>query len=175
MSGSARRQVKTDPNLTPILDMVFQLITFFVLIFNCKQAETARGVELPVVGSARPVKFDVDTKVIVFNCKFEDAKPGQAEAPKSTHQPQIWVMGQLISEDDLTAFVAAEAQSSMLAQGITEDDIKMNGKELKDIIIIRADAEIPFRMVNSVVAACQNKGYRQFAFKSKGPKESGNP
>jgi biopolymer transport protein ExbD len=84
-------------------------------------------------------------------------------------------MNQLISEDDLAGFAANEALASRLAQGVTEEDVKQSPEGLKDIIIIRADAEIPFRMVNSVVAACQNKGYRQFAFKSKGPKESGNP
>ena len=47
------RKVKAEPNLTPILDMVFQLITFFMLVINFKagrdrfQLETCRW-------SARP-------------------------------------------------------------------------------------------------------------------------
>ena len=46
------------PNLTPILDMVFQLITFFMLVINFKAGQMDLSLKLPVVGSARPV----DTK-----------------------------------------------------------------------------------------------------------------
>jgi len=40
MSGALPgSSVKSEPNLTPILDMVFQLITFFMLVINFKSAE----------------------------------------------------------------------------------------------------------------------------------------
>jgi biopolymer transport protein ExbD len=44
-----------EPNLTPILDMVFQLITFFMLVINFKTATLDLTLKLPVLGSARPV------------------------------------------------------------------------------------------------------------------------
>ena len=39
MSGKLSQEVKAEPNLTPILDMVFQLVTFFMLVINFKTAE----------------------------------------------------------------------------------------------------------------------------------------
>ena len=54
MSGSVSNAAKAEPNLTPILDMVFQLITFFMLVINFKSAELDLSLKLPVVGSARP-------------------------------------------------------------------------------------------------------------------------
>src|SRR5436190_1151310 len=51
---SAMSQEGTEPNLTPILDMVFQLITFFMLVINFKSASMDLSLRLPVVGSARP-------------------------------------------------------------------------------------------------------------------------
>jgi feruloyl esterase len=42
-----------EPNLTPILDMVFQLITFFMLVINFQAAAVDMSLKLPVVGSAR--------------------------------------------------------------------------------------------------------------------------
>ena len=39
MAGRLSQDVKAEPNLTPILDMVFQLITFFMLVINFKSAE----------------------------------------------------------------------------------------------------------------------------------------
>ena len=38
-----------------MLDMVFQLITFFMLVITFKSAELDMSLKLPVVGSARPV------------------------------------------------------------------------------------------------------------------------
>jgi biopolymer transport protein ExbD len=37
MSGMSHAS-NAEPNLTPILDMVFQLITFFMLVINFKSA-----------------------------------------------------------------------------------------------------------------------------------------
>ena len=55
MPGVLSQELKAEPNLTPMLDMVFQLITFFVLVINFKSAELDLSLKLPVVGSARPV------------------------------------------------------------------------------------------------------------------------
>lgn len=167
MSRSSAGEEKCEPNLTPMLDMVFQLITFFVLIFNCKQAELASNVDLPIVGSAKPIaKYGgKEIRVIVFNFKFEDPKEGVLSAPKRSRPAQLWVMGTLVPEDQIYGFVQREAQSSMMAQGLTEDDIK-NGKELTDYIVIRADKDIPCKMVSNVFIACQKYGFRQFAFRS---------
>ena len=56
MSGSVPGGgVKAEPNLTPILDMVFQLITFFMLVINFKAAELDLSLQLPVIGSAKPL------------------------------------------------------------------------------------------------------------------------
>ena len=44
----SRKGLKAEPNLTPMLDMVFQLVTFFMLVINFKanqidtQMESAR-------------------------------------------------------------------------------------------------------------------------------------
>ena len=46
----AMTEVKSEPNLTPMLDMVFQLITFFMLVINFKAAEIDQNLSLPVVG-----------------------------------------------------------------------------------------------------------------------------
>ena len=47
MSASLRQKSKAEPNLTPILDMVFQLITFFMLVINFKSASLDLSLRLP--------------------------------------------------------------------------------------------------------------------------------
>ena len=54
-SVHSQQQKSAEPNLTPILDMVFQLITFFMLVMNFKAAEIDATLLLPVIGSAKPL------------------------------------------------------------------------------------------------------------------------
>jgi biopolymer transport protein ExbD len=165
MSGSVSSELKADPNLVPILDMVFQLITFFMLLFNAKNVELAEGVNLPVLGSARPTKGPLDEHVIVFNFKIN----------KDTGALERWVLGRkvpvdpAIGPDDpdpaLENFVAGEARASMLAARMTDEDITVD-KGLPDTVVIRADGRVRFGPIQRVVKAYQDKGYRKFAFKA---------
>ena len=54
MSASMGSELKAEPNLTPLLDVVFQLITFFMLVINFSQDNFDSRVKLPIAGSARP-------------------------------------------------------------------------------------------------------------------------
>lgn len=56
MSGSLSNKMKAEPNLTPLLDVVFQLITFFMLVINFSSENYDQRVRLPVAESARPME-----------------------------------------------------------------------------------------------------------------------
>src|SRR5947209_19481968 len=56
MSASLSTELKAEPNLTPLLDVVFQLITFFMLLINFSSDNYDQRVRLPVAGTARPVE-----------------------------------------------------------------------------------------------------------------------
>ena len=58
MSASMSTEFKAEPNLTPLLDVVFQLITFFMLVINFSSENYDQRVRLPVADSARPVEDD---------------------------------------------------------------------------------------------------------------------
>src|SRR4029079_7278707 len=62
-----RSGLSAEPNLTPILDMVFQLITFFMLVISFKTASMDPGVRLPVLGSARPMQKETERNFAVLN------------------------------------------------------------------------------------------------------------
>ena len=53
---SSTPNMQAEPNLTPLLDVVFQLITFFMLVINFSNDNYDQRVRLPVAGSARPVE-----------------------------------------------------------------------------------------------------------------------
>jgi biopolymer transport protein ExbD len=141
-------EVKAEPNLTPILDMVFQLITFFMLVINFKSAEMDLSLKLPVVGSARPVDSKGQKELLVLN--IDDVG-----TLKIYNRPVANIDG----------YIQQEAQASRLAARLTPEDIEA-GEELPTTIVIRADRATPFKMLNRVIKACQDNGFRKFALKA---------
>jgi len=144
MSGSVEGDVK--PNLVPMLDMVFQLITFFMLVINFKAAALDMTLKLPVVGSARPVETQGLQELLVLNINT---------------QGDLNVYGQPRNVEN---YLAGEAQASRLAakrKGGWQD-----GDDLPTTVVIRADRSTPFRMLNRVIRACQDNGFRKFALKA---------
>ncbi|MEN6458313.1 MAG: biopolymer transporter ExbD [Thermoguttaceae bacterium] len=148
MAGKFSNDVKAEPNLTPMLDMVFQLITFFVLVINFRSAEIDFTLNLPVVGSARPVETGGRTGLLVLNI---DAA-GNLRTTRTIA--------------DIDNFLKIQSQAAMLANRLTPDDIE-RGTELPTTVVIRADRETPFGKINRVIRACQDNGFRSFALKAK--------
>jgi biopolymer transport protein ExbD len=147
MAARMSQDVKAEPNLTPILDMVFQLITFFMLVMTFKSAEIDFNLKLPVVGSARPVKTDGHTGLMVLNI--------DAAGNLRTTQPIR----------DVDAFLRIQSQATLLANHMTPADLEAGG-ELPTTVVIRADRGTSFGKLNRVIKACQENGFRKFAMKA---------
>ena len=154
MSASMSLGASAEPNLTPILDMEFQLITFFMLVINFKTAAMDLDLKLPVVGSARPVDTQGQEDLLILNINS---------------QGQLKVYGQLVT--DLATYIANETQASLLVARRTNPQIK-SGDELPSTVVIRADKGTPFAMLNQVIQQCQLSGYRKFALKAMNKSET---
>jgi biopolymer transport protein ExbD len=148
MSGKLSQDVRAEPNLTPILDMVFQLITFFMLVINFKSAELDLTLKLPVVGSARPVDTQGQRGLLVLNID---------------HAGNLKVYGQV--KPDIDRYIRIEKQAHLLSNRMTEEDLAQ-GTELPTTVVIRADRATPFNKLNRVIKACQENGFRKFALKA---------
>ena len=96
MAGRMSQQVRADPNLTPMLDMVFQLITFFVMVMTFKSAEIDFNLSLPVVGSARPVRPKGARGLLVLNvdrpaiCGRRSPFATSTASSASNRRPRCW-------------------------------------------------------------------------------------
>jgi biopolymer transport protein ExbD len=136
-------EFKAEPNLTPLLDMVFQLITFFMLVLNFKGAEADMSLQLPVLGSARPVDTQGNESLLVLNID---------------RQGKLKVYGK---EEDFKKFIANEAH--------LETERQKRGKGFKPedglptMVVIRADRATPFELLYDIMKTCQDHGYRKFA------------
>ena len=147
MSGSSEGEA----DLTPMLDMVFQLITFFMLVLNFKAAALDMSLKLPVVGSAMPVDTNGQEELLILNL-----------SPTG----DLTVYGEKV---ELNHYISVEADvSRMTARG--NGKTILPGEELPTTIVIRSDESSQFKDLYRVIKACQDQGYRNFALKAKQPK-----
>jgi biopolymer transport protein ExbD len=141
--ASVHSSTRAEPNLVPILDMVFQLITFFMLVFNLKAQETDVNLKLPVIGSAEPVDTSGMGELLILNV---------------SDNGKLIVQGS--EEKEIERYITNAAQG--LARRANIDP--KSGQELPATVVIRADRSTSFHLLNRVIAACQQSGYRKFNF-----------
>jgi biopolymer transport protein ExbD len=142
------------PNLTPILDMVFQLITFFMLVINFKSAALDLSLKLPVIGSARPVDTKGQESLLILNVDKEG---------------NINMYGR---PQPLKEYIAKEAMAALIGAKRNQPDLEF-GQELPTTVVIRADRTTPFKSLNRVIMECQQNGFRKFALKAMNREEKG--
>ncbi len=141
------------PNLTPILDMVFQLITFFMLVINFKSASLDMNLKLPVVGSARPVDTKGQESLLILNVDKEG-------------NLNVYGRSRPIKE-----YIQSEAMAALISARRNQPDLEF-GQELPTTVVIRADRNTPFRLLNRVITECQQDGFRKFALKAMSKEQS---
>ena len=132
-----------EPNLTPILDMVFQLITFFMLVINFKGAAMDLSLKLPVLGSARPLEYVGKNEPLTLNIDQDG---------------NVKSNGQVI---DIEAYLASEA--NQLKQFLKAIGKPLENGELPVPVIIRADRTVTFTSLLRIMRLCEAQGYTQIA------------
>ena len=152
MSASMSSETRAEPNLTPLLDVVFQLITFFMLVINFSNDNHDQRVKLPVAGTARPVddpgKISEDR--IVLNID---------SMGRMLFNGKTYSTGEAIEQ--------IKMQAALVRRNIKVAGIKLDESgSLPTRIVIRADRDMPFGSLYQIMTACQNNGFQKFEFKS---------
>jgi biopolymer transport protein ExbD len=121
--------------------MVFQLITFFMLVINFKAAETDTSLNLPVIGSARPADTKNQGELLVLNINADG---------------KLMVRGH--EEPSIEGFIKQEVEFLLRSRkGANADDLPLT-------VVIRADRTTVVQFLMRVVRACQSHGLRKFDF-----------
>lgn len=152
MSANLSTELKAEPNLTPLLDVVFQLITFFMLMINFSSDNYDRRITLPVAGSARPIEDDrqVAEDRLVLNVDKD---------------------GHLLMGGEVQPLHKA-IQTIKHQADLIKLNLKAAGKKpdttgsLPTTIVLRADKETTFSSLLGLIKACQSNGFRRFALKA---------
>ncbi|MBD3674951.1 MAG: biopolymer transporter ExbD [Planctomycetaceae bacterium] len=143
-----------DIDMTPMIDIVFQLIAFFMVITNFEQTQADERVILAKDALAMPPEVKREDELTI-NIGYERDQNGDRIDP----DPFIFWPGEPIRLDGLEAKLRLEAQ-------IYKDE----GTEISDVtVVIRADAEVPTGLIQGVIKTAQKEGieFQKFAIKAR--------
>ena len=154
MAGAMVDEIRAEPNLTPLLDVVFQLIAFFMLCINFSQDNYDQRIRLPVAGSAQPVEgAKAEEDRLVLNIDREG---------------NLLFNGRVYDTEGALRQIDIQAQVIRLGVKIAGEEIDP-GEGLPTTIVLRADRDTPFAQFYRLITACQDKGFRKFSLKAMSP------
>ena len=127
-------------NMTPMIDVVFLLIIFFLVASNLARQEVQLELDLPEAGTGqRPQQEDI--RRVVINV-LPEARAGK----------RIMVGGRLVAEGELAQLIDYESRrASREVRGQLE-------------VRIRSDRKVPYRVVEPLLVACARSGVWKVTF-----------
>ncbi len=127
--------------MTPMIDMVFQLIAFFMVLINFTDVEQDDRVQLPLSELAKPPEVAYEEPITL----------------QMTGDSEVVFSGELISMDELKLALKREAQIIRAAGDDTQ---------LSDVtVIIRADKGARTGKVQEMIEASQEAEFETFALR----------
>ena len=130
-------------DLTPMIDMTFQLIAFFMLVINFSDVEQDQRVQLPASELARPPSAPYEQPLTIHLTKTD-----------------LYIFG----GKEMTEI--SQLKSALLRE--VQIIKRYTDKKLADVtVIIRADGQAKTGQVQEVIQACQELEFERFALRGK--------
>ncbi len=129
-------------DMTPMIDMVFQLIAFFMMLINFSQAETNKRIELPLSALAIPVEDTDDHNFITLHVD---------------------------DKQEIIAMAAEDFTLTTLEGALAKRRSELENDRLdtqKTRIIIRADRKAQTGLVQEVIGVCQKSRFENFKLRA---------
>ena len=141
MKVKSKKVDLAEGDLTPMIDMVFQLIAFFMVLINFAQTESNDRVKLPSIQLVRPPEVPLEFPIILHV-----AQDGEI----------------ILGGDDYTAETLRVGLQKELAV------IKAEGKTVGDAnVVIRAHKDTSAGDVQEVIRVAQEQQLENFALRVK--------
>lgn len=140
MAKKRGEAASTDIDMTPMIDMTFQLITFFMFVMNFSEAEQDDRIQLPLSQLAKPVDGPVEKPITL----------------QLTNKGSVIYAGEMIGVRDVGGYL--EREKSVMIDA---------GKEPNTAtVIVRADGAAKTGDVQEIIKICQEKGFEKFALRA---------
>ena len=126
-------------NMTPMIDVVFLLIIFFLVSSHLARQEIQLELDLPEAASGEPAEEDEARRVVVN--VLPDARP----------EGRIQIGGAVLDARQLAQVIRYE-----------NDEAKREAKDLE--VRIRSDHRVPYGIIEPMLLACQQAGVWNVTF-----------
>ena len=136
-----RQSVIHEGDLTPMIDMTFQLIAFFMVLINFTDTEQDERIKLPSSELAKPPDAPFEIPITL-----QLTKEGQVVYGGQTWEVEQ-MKQQLVGERQVLGYQKKSVQDAT--------------------IIIRADATVKTGMVQKLIEVCQEAKFEKFALRAK--------
>jgi biopolymer transport protein ExbD len=131
----------SEPDMTPMIDMVFQLIAFFMMLINFAEGDQNERIKLPTSELAKPAVSPLDSPITLH----------------VTQEDTVIIGGQEVSVEGLKPFLDREASV-----------LTMRGKSpAVATVIIRGDMDAKTIVVQDVIRLCQLSKFEKFVLRAK--------
>jgi len=150
---------EAEVDMTPMIDIVFQLIAFFMVITNFEQTQADERVKLPRDALAKPPEVKIEHE-LVLNIGFFRNMEGE----KTDTKP--WLFNFVDGEPVLPLSAGPQLKKEATL-------FKNKQIDVEDVTIkVRADAEVQTGIVQELIKLCQDSGFEKFAMSAmSGPEE----
>jgi biopolymer transport protein ExbD len=143
-------------DMTPMIDIVFQLITFFLLVNNFEQTEADERVKLPKDSLAKPPEVKVKHEM-TLNVGYLRNLQGERT------NPAAFLFN--FADKDMLPPLSKDTETGLAREARI---YKQQGTDPKDVTIrIRSDGDVPTGEVQQLIKLCQDQGYEKFAISAR--------
>jgi biopolymer transport protein ExbD len=129
-------------DLTPMIDMTFQLIAFFMLLINFSEVDRAEEIMLPESVMAIAPEERPDYQMIL------NLEPGG----------QVTFAGQKVDSIDFLPVIFQQEISNAAREGVEAGEIS---------VIVRSHQDTPTGLVQKLISKCQESELESFALRVK--------
>lgn len=145
-----------DVDLTPLIDIVFQLISFFMMVINFENTNADERVTLPMDQLAKPGEVARDHE-LVLNVGFN------RHNGKILSNELVFYTGENIPVPEFQRRLHFESQN-FVATGVKPEDVT---------VIIRADADAATGVIQDLIKQAQEEKFTKFALRARQEGEGG--
>jgi len=139
--GRKRKSVSaTDIDMTPMIDVTFQLITFFMFTLNFSEAVQDQRVQLPISQVAKPVE---NSEIQPLTLQLM----GDGQVIYSGEVVDLAALGDYLENEK--ALMLAEQREPSAAT-----------------VVVRADGRSRTGDVQQIIRSCQEKGFDKFVLRA---------
>lgn len=147
--GGGDGEIKAEPNLTPMLDLVLQLVMFFMLVANFSMEQTTAEIALPSAQTAAPT--DKTEEPLYLNVRANgNVKVTNREDELDTPDRIRFYLKQ----------EAADIQRKAAERGAA------NPEKLETVLILRADRSADYETIYRILQICKEVGFTKLQLRA---------